>query len=190
MHLALVSLLFAARLMPLAAQSKVWAYFYVHRSQAIGKRAVPAGKLSLIALTDEPLAFDKSRGFRVILANTTRVKGDFEGQDTRLNIVREALDPAGRWRPIEYLAPSFCGNSYHRMFLPPGRYWSFAAPVYRGAFATRMRFVLEQEGLRLVSNEFAGSINLEQFTVIDQNGQPWIQTAISSPTSDSRPVKP
>jgi len=165
MRAAIASLLLAATLAPLDVKHQVWAYFYVHRSQPIGRRAAPAGKLSLIALPEEPLGFEGRKGFRVILANRTRANGDFEGQDMRINVVREALDPAGRWRAVEDLRDSFCGNSYHRLYLPPGRYWSFAAPVYRGAFPTRMRFVLEQEGLRLVSNEFAGAVNLEQFTV-------------------------
>src|SRR6266850_692586 len=70
---------------------------------------------------------------------------------------------ARRWRPIEYLPNSWCGNSYHHLDLRPGRHWTFHAPVYAGVFRTQMRFVLDQPALHLVSNEFAGTINLEQF---------------------------
>lgn len=126
-------------------------------------RQVPAGKVSLIAYPDESAAFGTNKGFVVILANSTGVDAGFEAQDSRINVIREAMDRQGRWRPIEYLPNSWCGNSYHRVFLPPNRYWVFTAPEYSGPFPTRMRFVLEQPGFRIVSNEFRGSINVEQF---------------------------
>ena len=121
------------------------------------------GQLVLVALPEEQAKFEGYPGFRVMLINGTRSGVMFETQDTRLNIVREARDAAGRWRPVEYLPNSWCGNSYFGMELPPGRHWSFVAPVFSGPYRTRMRFVLDQPGLHLVSNEFAGAINLEQF---------------------------
>jgi len=127
-------------------------------------RPVPPDHVSLLAYPSEPASFGKNSGFLVILANTTHSPAAFAAQDSRINIVREALDADGKWKPIEYLPNSWCGNSYHTVFLPPDRYWSFSAPQYSGPFKTKMRFVLEQEGLKLVSNEFDGSINREQFT--------------------------
>lgn len=130
-------------------------------------RVVAPGALSLIALPEEAANFRGKKGFRVLLANTSRRKVSFEASDSRLNIVREALDRQGRWRAVEYLPQSWCGNSYHRLFLPSGRYWSFTAPEFRGTFRTKMRFVLEQEGLTLRSNEFSGTINPEQFEQLE-----------------------
>jgi len=160
--------LFQAVLTPAVVEFKVRGYFIAPlQSRAIGAGSqAPRGKLSLIAYPERTAKFGRYKGFRVALVNATRAGHHFEAQDLRINVVREALDPAGRWRPVEYLPDSWCGNSYHVMYLPPGRYWSFTAPVYAGAFLTRMRFVLEQPGLRLVSNEFAGSVNLEQFEVL------------------------
>ena len=101
----------------------------------------------------------------MILANDTGRRIAFPASDSRLSIVREALDPEGVWKPVEYLPSSWCGNSYHRVFLTDGKIWSFVAPVYRGSFETRMRFRLRAEDGQIYSNEFAGSVNLDQFSV-------------------------
>lgn len=126
-------------------------------------RAVPPAMLSLIALPDEAAAFRDKRGFRVVLANTTRDTIALDASDSRLNIVREALDLSGQWRAIEYLPGSWCGNSHHRVFLPQDHQWVFAAPEYAGTYRTRMRFVLTQGTARVYSNEFEGSMSLGQF---------------------------
>ena len=125
---------------------------------------VAAGQITLIAMPGEPLAFaEKLRGFRVILTNATGGEVSFAASDSRLSIVREARDRRGAWRAIEYLPSSWCGNSYHRVFLPAGHAWSFAAPEYAGPFRTRMRFVLRSDDRQIVSNEFEGSIDPAQF---------------------------
>ena len=141
---------------------KARGYFFAGTASRGAVHAAKA-QLVLIALPDKPADFNGYKGFKVILANRTKATVNFEAQDFRINIVREARDAAGRWRPIEYLPNSWCGNSYHHLDLRPGRHWTFHAPVYAGAFRTQMRFVLDQPGLHLVSNEFAGTINLEQF---------------------------
>jgi|SRR5215212_2402337 len=154
----------AAGLPPANVKFKLRGYFMTApRFSKPLKRPAPPRQLSLIARPSQAAAFGKSKGFVVVLTNTTRSTAGFEAQDFRINIVREALDADHRWKPIEYLPNSWSGNSYHRVYLRPNRYWSFSAPEYSGSFRTRMRFVLEQEGLRLISNEFEGSINREQF---------------------------
>lgn len=135
----------------------------IKSSDAAIHAVVPRGQLALLALPDRPADFDKHRGFKLVLINATKKTVSFESEDSRLNIVREARDAAGRWRPIEYLPHSWCGNSYYQVELRPGHHWTFRAPLYEGPFRTQMRFVLDQAGLHLVSNEFSGTINLEQF---------------------------
>jgi hypothetical protein len=129
---------------------------------------VPPGAISLIALPEEGLPFEgASRGFRVILANTTRGQVALHASDSRLSIVREALAADGTWKPIEYLPSSWCGNSFHQVFLPAAQYWSFAAPDYEGTEHTTMRFVLRglaSDGV-IYSNEFSGWVNPGQFSV-------------------------
>ena len=153
----------AVLLAPADVKFKTRGYCYAYWSVAGNVRGAPAGQLALMARPEKELGFDGHQGFQLVLVNNTRGAAEFESEDWRLNIVREARDAAGRWRPIEYLPHSWCGLSYYHVYLKPGRHWSFAAPVYRGSFRTQMRFVLEQPGLRLVSNEFPGTINLEQF---------------------------
>ena len=79
-------------------------------------------------------------------------------------------------KPIEYLPSSWCGNSYHTVFLGPKQYWEFAAPRYNGKIKTRLRIRLEWQKsqfqkLTIYSNEFDGSVNAKQFTV-QQGHQP------------------
>src|SRR5436305_5849775 len=140
---------------------KASGYFYAGTDKpgVVGRR----GQLALVALPDEQAKFEGYPGFKVMLINGTRAAVSFETQDARLNIVREARDVDGRWRPVEYLPNSWCGNSYFALELPPRRHWTFVVPRFSGPFQTRMRFVLDQPGLRLVSNEFSGTINREQF---------------------------
>jgi hypothetical protein len=124
------------------------------------------GQVSLIALPTEHVPFAKKfRGMRLLLVNLTKSEVGYLACDSRLSIVQEALTAEGQWKPIEYLPSSFCGNSYHRVFLPVGHFWEFAAPLYTGPIRTKLRFVLTVEGGRpLYSNTFEASINAEQFT--------------------------
>ena len=173
-----------ADLPPLAVHFMLRGYFHaaspVRDSEALGgfwrsdnlprviDFDVPSESVILLALPDETTLYNSSySGFRVVLANATKDQLILNAADSRLRIVREALDSEGKWKPIEYLPSSWCGNSYHRVFLPPGQYWSFTAPTYSGSLPTMMRFVLYPSGDAepLYSNEFPGSVNPEQFSV-------------------------
>jgi hypothetical protein len=122
------------------------------------------GALSLVALPEEAVPFAKTyRGFRLVLVNRTESEVALRACNSRISILQEAQDKKGNWHPVEYLPSSWCGNSYHRVFLPKACFWEFAAPAYSGSFKTRLRFVL-QEKTPIYSNEFYGSINPRQFT--------------------------
>jgi hypothetical protein len=122
-----------------------------------------SGSVTLLALPNETVPFAKSyRGFRLLLINGTKSELALSASDSRIPIIQEALDSKGQWRPIEYLPESWCGNSYHHVFLPPRHYWQFAAPAYTGKQRTRLRFVLQQPA-PTYSNEFEGSVNPVQF---------------------------
>lgn len=131
-------------------------------SSELGK----ADAISLVAVPDEAAPFAKTyQGFRLLLLNRTKTEAPFAASDSRLSIVQEAQDANGKWLPVEYLPSSWCGNSYHKVFLPAGHYWEFTAPKYTGAVKTKLRFVLQGGKAPVYSNEFEGSINLQQFTV-------------------------
>ena len=132
---------------------------------------VRQGEISLIARPGETAIFaEKFQGLKVLLINGTNEPAGFSASDSRLYIVQEALDRRGQWKPIEYLPSSWCGNSYHTVFLGPNEYWEFAAARYTGKFKTRLRFRLdwqksETEKITIYSNEFEGSVNAHQFTI-------------------------
>jgi hypothetical protein len=135
---------------------------------AIESDLAAADGLHVLARLDEGRPFSKHYdGFRVIVANASPQPLRFAAQDSRLDIVHEALDPKGTWAPIEYLPSSGCGNSYHTLTLPAQTYWEFTAPHYEGDFATRLRIRValpDGDGERVTySNEFPGRINGGQF---------------------------
>jgi hypothetical protein len=135
------------------------------------KMSVSQGEISLIATPDEAAVFaEKYKGLKVVLVNGTNERVGFPASDSRLSIVQEALDRGGKWKPIEYLPSSWCGNSYHTVFLGPNEYWEFAAARYTGKFKTRLRFRLDwqksgTEKITIYSNEFEGGVNAHQFTI-------------------------
>lgn len=117
------------------------------------------------------------RTMTIFVANSTLDTVNFNAQDGRLYMKMQAKDKTGAWRDIEYLPNSWCGNSYHTMWLAPGNYWSFAAPVYQGALETKLRVELKVVDGKIdhtqfehkknekifYSNEFNGSVNPGQF---------------------------
>ena len=124
---------------------------------------MPPNQLVLLAVPSEPKPFGEYNGFSVFLGNSTGCDIVLSSVDGHLPIVRQAKDENGRWRPIEYLVTSRCGNSYVGRLLPAGHYWTFVAPEYTGSFRTTMRFALNPEGHPIYSNEFEGAINPGQF---------------------------
>lgn len=138
-------------------------------ARALAERvSLPADSVVLHVVTDSQVPFaDTYRGMRLLLINNTAQPQRFSASDSRLSIVQQALDPQGEWADIEYLPQSWCGNSRHTVSLQPQEGWEFSAPRYVGTFLTRLRFRLDpgQGKPPIYSNEFAGSINLEQFSV-------------------------
>lgn len=143
----------------------------------------PQGKVSLLALPDQETIFaGKYKGIKLLLVNATNAQVAFSASDSRLNIVQEALDSDGKWKPVDYLPQSWCGNSYHRVFLGANEYWEFAAARFTGRFRTRLRFRLDEqtsetERTTIYSNEFEGSINRKQFT----NQRPYTPAGLMDP---------
>lgn len=125
-----------------------------------GRRWGEAGAVSLVASPNEPADYRGHRGFALRLVNRTGESVSFSACDSALCIVREARAADGTWREIESQPRSWCGNSYHRVFLEPGRYWVFPAREYTGPIQTRMRFRVHPAVDRpaVTSNEFDGRV--------------------------------
>ncbi len=113
-------------------------------------------------------------GVKCYVVNDTKEAIEFNASDSKLSMLLQAMDAQGHWKDIEYVPSSWCGNSYHTVFLPPQHYWNFAIPQYDGAIGTRLRVRLDYiepgaAGNRktaektVYSNEFAGKINPGQF---------------------------
>lgn len=107
---------------------------------------------------------------KLYVANTSKDTMFFEAQDSRLYLKIQAQDRQGEWKDIEYLPSSWCGNSYHTLFLAPNEIWEFATPMYEGEFKTKIRAHLlyrksnEQENNDFIySNEIEGYVNPGQF---------------------------
>lgn len=126
-----------------------------------------------VQVAPDPLAsaFDATTsGHRLAITNASADTAVFDAQDSSLYLTVQAQDASGQWRSIEYIASSFCGNSYHQVFLAPGQGWQLVVPAYRGGLRTQLRVKLVQhedaEGQKariLYSNTFAGSVNPAQF---------------------------
>jgi len=127
-------------------------------------------KLIVLLNPNEPRVFaEKFSGFALYIINQTNDTIFFDAQDSRLNMKLQAQDKNGKWLDIEYLPSSWCGNSYHHVYLPSGHQWTFTVPEYTGTLKTHLRAVLsyklglDTEGQLLYSNEIEGSVNPGQF---------------------------
>ncbi|MCE3283569.1 MAG: repeat-containing protein, partial [Chitinophagaceae bacterium] len=113
---------------------------------------------------------NKFSGLTMYVSNASCDTAFFAAQDSRLYLNLQAKDKQGQWRDIEYLPSSWCGNSYHQLFLGPAEHWKFVIPEYEGEFATLIRAKLryqktrgDREEVILFSNEIKGKINPGQF---------------------------
>ncbi len=112
---------------------------------------------------------EKYSGFALYVINATNDTLFFQAQDSRLNMKLQAQDKNGTWRDIEYLPSSWCGNSYHQLYLPSRFQWLFTVPEYTGTRKTKIRAALGYQASRgadeqwIYSNEIDGRVNPGQF---------------------------
>jgi len=116
-----------------------------------------------IVVTDEATSFAKNyKGMKVYVVNTTGSTIGLDAQDSRLELKRQVFHK-GQWKDIEYLPSSWCGNSYHQVFIKSNQYWEFNAPCLEGKMAATFRFELSVNNEQIIySNEFEGSFNKSQ----------------------------
>lgn len=108
---------------------------------------------------------DRHTGITVRLVNGGRRRLSLDAMDSRLSIIQEALMSDGNWKPVEYLPSSWCGNSYHHVYLPASHYWEFIAPRYTGTIPCQIRFALQIDQNTVIhSPAYEGGINPEQLS--------------------------
>lgn len=110
-------------------------------------------------------------GHRLRIINGSADTVLFGAQDSQLSLNLQARNRRGQWQDIEYVPSSWCGNSYHTVFLAPRQYWQLTVPAYAGSFPTTLRARLLRQDpqdpaktLAVYSNEFAGRVNPGQFS--------------------------
>ncbi|MCF7567283.1 hypothetical protein L3X37_02740 [Sabulilitoribacter arenilitoris] len=120
-------------------------------------------KFQIIAKNDSISEFSTDiKGFKVFVINKTDSIVKLPAQDSRLYLKRQVFYN-DKWRDIEYLPSSWCGNSYHSVFIKPNEYWDFNAPCLTGKIEAKFRFELYvNENLIIYSNEFSGNFNKKQ----------------------------
>ena len=122
--------------------------------------------LELVAFPHKKTIFKKSySGFNLILANASNKIIKFIASDFRLPLIMQGKIKGERWKDIEFLPFSWCGNSYNEISLIPNQAWIFSVPVYEGNTQVKLRFIMND----IVSNEFDGTINMEQFSILKKD---------------------
>ncbi len=110
------------------------------------------------------------RGIKIYVVNASKDTLYFNAQNSRIYLNLQAQKTSGEWADIEYIPNSWCGNSYHTLFLSSGEYWELEGPSFSGSINTKIRAKLayrkklEQNHRDIVySNEISGSVNPAQF---------------------------
>lgn len=125
-----------------------------------------------IVETPDVVFAEKYTGLHVRLVNGSKKTAVISASDSRISLVQEAQDTDGTWKEIEYLPRSWCGNSYHSVYLEPKHFWEFTAPRYSGPQKTKLRFKLTLAPDRILHSPiYEGGVHPEQFTA-KQGHQP------------------
>jgi len=102
------------------------------------------------------------QGFKVFVVNKSNKIQELPAQDSRLYLKRQVFYN-NKWQDVEYLPSSWCGNSYHNVYIKPNEYWDFIAPCTAGKIEAKFRFKLSvNPNSTIYSNEFTGSFNKGQ----------------------------
>lgn len=107
---------------------------------------------------------NKYNAYNLYIGNNSDSTIALLSSDSRLYVVAEVYYK-NKWHPIEYLPSSWCGNSYHRVYLRQKEYWEFKVPKFSGKIKTKLRYSLKvYASLYIYSNEIDASFNLKQLT--------------------------
>jgi len=106
----------------------------------------------------------KYNGYKLFIVNKSDSTVALNASDSRLYVVAEAFVKE-EWQAIEYLTSSWCGNSYHQVFIKSDEYWDFNIPKFSGKLKAKMRYRLKlPDGTFIYSNEVNTKINKKQLT--------------------------
>lgn len=121
--------------------------------------------LQIIVKEDSIVNFNKNTsGFKVFIINNSKETIKLQAQDSRLYVKKQVFFK-NEWKDIEYLPNSWCGNSYHSVYINPNEFWDFNAPCTKGKIKAKFRYALTiNKEQTIYSNIFSGSFNKKQLT--------------------------
>jgi len=121
----------------------------------------------LVVHTEEPVKYDHSiAGISLNLINYSDSLIEMKVSIIDFVLVCQALDNDGKWKNIEKPLKGSLGFDqlhYFDFSLPRGEYIKMKAPCYSGPTKVKMRYIFDFNGQTIISNEFGGNINVEQF---------------------------
>ena len=118
----------------------------------------------LIDTTKNTIWAEKYNGHELYLVNRSDSTVVLTASDSRLSVIAEVYYK-NKWQAIEYLPSSWCGNSYHKVYLKEGEFWQFDVPKFTGKIKTKVRYRLAYKPNEfLYSNEIEASFNKKQLT--------------------------
>ncbi len=105
---------------------------------------------------------EKYNGYNFYIGNKSDSIIELGASDSRLSVIAEVYYN-NKWKPIECLPSSWCGNSYHNVYLKPNEYWEFEIPKFSGKIETKIRYRLTIGNEKYIySNEIMASFNKGQ----------------------------
>jgi WG containing repeat len=123
--------------------------------------------------TVNPNIFERAYyGYKAYFFNTTKDTLSIKNVSYKFDIMAEAMDPSGKWWPIEESLQFGCGNEYFEALFYPNTFWAFDIPQYSGDFETSLRLVFSYDKIwnendytckSLYSNTVTVKVNPAQF---------------------------
>jgi hypothetical protein len=101
--------------------------------------------------------------YPVYIWNPTDKTTSIPVQGVATEIIQEAKDEKGNWRPIEFWVSGFCGNGKWDYILKPNYYAVTSVYKYSGEFQTDLRIKFRRGTKVYYSDSFKGTINKKQF---------------------------
>ncbi len=111
--------------------------------------------------------------YPVYIWNPTTKITSIPVQGVTTEIIQEAKDENGTWRPIEYWVSGLCANGAWEYILEPNYYVITSVYKYSGEFKTDLRVKFRRDNKVYYSNSFRGSINRGQFALNDHFNRPY-----------------
>lgn len=105
---------------------------------------------------------NRYNGYKFYIGNKSDTIVKLDASDSRLSVIAEVFYKK-KWQPIEYLPRSWCGNSYHEVYLKQNEYWEFIVPKFSGKIKTKLRYKLIIGSEKYIySNEIVATFNKSQ----------------------------